>query len=294
MPPVVPTQPPPNMPPLDANGFLAANAPCIKCNYNLRALKPDGTCPECGSPVARSITGPLLRCAPPDRLLRLRTGLRLVLVSFVCLIFGPVIAIATTIASNNEPNSFAMSSWLLLTNVFLACGIPLTMSFHPANTGLGSRPERMISKTAAIGMLAPMMIMLLMLLTESLGQSDTAVLLAIAFYALLFGAAGAGFCRYADRILACCNRPAAGRIGTFLAIFFALSCLLVAFGAIAELAGNTQGDFSWIFIPWMLGSIVGLLCIIATIIFIPVVLRGVCAELKIAEDWANPPTDLAP
>jgi hypothetical protein len=29
--------------------------PCIRCGYNLRGLKPDGNCPECGAPIRKSL-----------------------------------------------------------------------------------------------------------------------------------------------------------------------------------------------------------------------------------------------
>ena len=41
--------------PLYSDGTLAADLPCIGCQYNLRGIRPDARCPECGlsRPAAR-------------------------------------------------------------------------------------------------------------------------------------------------------------------------------------------------------------------------------------------------
>ena len=36
---------------------------CMICGYNLRALPPAGLCPECGTDIARSTQGDLLKFA---------------------------------------------------------------------------------------------------------------------------------------------------------------------------------------------------------------------------------------
>jgi hypothetical protein len=142
-------------------------------------------------------------------------------------------------------------------------------------------------------MLVALVILLLAPSSSSLRQSDASLSLSMGSHILLLGVAGAGFCGYAGRILACCHRPAAGRFGTFLAISLGLSCSLIAFGAIAEAAGTDQEDSGWPFITWALGWLLGIVSIIGTLLFISIVLRGVSAELKIAQGWAAP-TDLAP
>ena len=39
---------------------LASDLACRKCGYHLRGLPTNGMCPECGTPVAISLRGPLL------------------------------------------------------------------------------------------------------------------------------------------------------------------------------------------------------------------------------------------
>ena len=37
---------------------ISTDVSCINCDYNLRTLRGDGRCPECGTPVAKSLTAP--------------------------------------------------------------------------------------------------------------------------------------------------------------------------------------------------------------------------------------------
>jgi hypothetical protein len=51
---------------------------CISCGYNLRLLEKDGRCPECGTPVERSLHGDALLYSSPGYLRRLRQGVQLI------------------------------------------------------------------------------------------------------------------------------------------------------------------------------------------------------------------------
>jgi hypothetical protein len=61
------------------------------CGYNLRGLLPDGRCPECGSPINRSVHGNLLRYADAEWLAKPLLGIRLMLWSILIAIFVAVI-----------------------------------------------------------------------------------------------------------------------------------------------------------------------------------------------------------
>lgn len=61
--------------PLDAQARLATDLPCIACGYNLRAADPAGNCPECGTPLDRSLRPDLLLMADPLWLRRILSGL---------------------------------------------------------------------------------------------------------------------------------------------------------------------------------------------------------------------------
>ena len=63
---------------LDDDGrILEDDLTCLHCGYNLRGLLPEGDCPECGTAVARSTHGSLLRFCDPDnneQFLQLKIG----------------------------------------------------------------------------------------------------------------------------------------------------------------------------------------------------------------------------
>jgi len=53
---------------------IPSDLPCARCGYNLRTLATDALCPECATPVSRSLGGLLLRFADPVWLARLEYG----------------------------------------------------------------------------------------------------------------------------------------------------------------------------------------------------------------------------
>ncbi len=85
-------------PPVDGSGALAADVPCLGCQYNLRGLPPTANCPECGAAVERSISPPALRCAAPEWLKRVSEGL-LVLCTMPAAVLIPLVLGGLT----NEP-----------------------------------------------------------------------------------------------------------------------------------------------------------------------------------------------
>ena len=52
--------------------MIDQDLPCAKCEYNLRALSPEGLCPECGNPIRQSLNrwGECGRPSPTYRLVR--------------------------------------------------------------------------------------------------------------------------------------------------------------------------------------------------------------------------------
>lgn len=68
---------------LDAQRNVAVNLHCLICEYNLRTLPVVGICPECGSPVARSLAPSLLHLQEPKRLAAIAGGLTWALLVFV-------------------------------------------------------------------------------------------------------------------------------------------------------------------------------------------------------------------
>ncbi len=73
---------------------ISEDTPCVQCGYNLRGLTQDKACPECGTPIARSVFGDQLRYADPQWLHKLRFGTSLKLWN---ILIGWVIVIGTAI-----------------------------------------------------------------------------------------------------------------------------------------------------------------------------------------------------
>lgn len=87
---------------LDAGGNVAADTTCIKCGYNVRGLPAAGRCPECGTPVSRSLGGTLLRFSDVAWLHKLKRGVDLILYGILLsVIVGIVGGIAATAAGSS-------------------------------------------------------------------------------------------------------------------------------------------------------------------------------------------------
>ena len=67
---------------------------CFRCGYNLRGLAPPGCCPECGSPVTRSMQGDLLSAADPKWLARVLRGQLYIVVGCALYLSNILMAIA--------------------------------------------------------------------------------------------------------------------------------------------------------------------------------------------------------
>jgi hypothetical protein len=68
---------------LDASGAVRIDAPCRKCAYNVRGLRVEGRCPECGTPVRVSLHGDLIRFSMPDWVETLHRGARIIVYTIV-------------------------------------------------------------------------------------------------------------------------------------------------------------------------------------------------------------------
>jgi hypothetical protein len=55
--------------------LVQEDRPCLVCGYSLQGLASDSNCPECGTPVDRSLRGPLLRYSSPEYLHTLHRGI---------------------------------------------------------------------------------------------------------------------------------------------------------------------------------------------------------------------------
>ena len=87
--------------------YLDHDRACIQCSYNLRGLPEGGVCPECGTPIFKTLRGHLLSYASPDYLSSLLSGTAFIIASliaeFVCAflpIFATIAAIQMGLTQN--------------------------------------------------------------------------------------------------------------------------------------------------------------------------------------------------
>jgi hypothetical protein len=75
------------MPELPLPQTVAGDLSCRRCSYNLRTLLATGVCPECGTPVALSMSPDRLRFADPEWLGTVRRGNWVLVAGLVASIF---------------------------------------------------------------------------------------------------------------------------------------------------------------------------------------------------------------
>lgn len=80
-----------------AERLASKDVPCLRCGYNLRGLKPEGVCPECGATIQRSLHGNLLIYSAPQYVTTLHAGIVCILLAILLLVTGGVILFITLI-----------------------------------------------------------------------------------------------------------------------------------------------------------------------------------------------------
>ncbi len=77
---------------------VADERPCLTCGYSIVGMGTDGVCPECGTPIIRSIRGNLLRYASRDHLRTLVRGAALVEAAMILSIVASFLTTGATLA----------------------------------------------------------------------------------------------------------------------------------------------------------------------------------------------------
>ncbi len=100
---------------LDAIRVVGEDRACRQCGYNIRGLRTDGRCPECGRPVGLSIYGDLLKFSDPTYVRGLARGALLILYGIAFMFIAIVGIVIVLIALHNA--SLAKVLMLLATLV---------------------------------------------------------------------------------------------------------------------------------------------------------------------------------
>ncbi len=94
---------------------------CATCGYELSLLPREGVCPECGSPILRSLGGNELRHASPDYLDKLRIGsICIVSVFIIQVLFVLVAGVGTLVSSLHVLSETMMDVLSLIASIVLS------------------------------------------------------------------------------------------------------------------------------------------------------------------------------
>lgn len=83
-------------PPTAPDQFIDTEIQCLRCGYNLEGLQLDGVCPECGTHIADSHRGTLLKNSAPEYLETLHKGVFVIQAAVIVVI---ILAVAMAITS---------------------------------------------------------------------------------------------------------------------------------------------------------------------------------------------------
>jgi hypothetical protein len=148
----------------DSAGMIAQDLICVRCGYNLRGISPEGVCPECGTPIGRSVRGNLLEFADPDWVERISGGMKWVVgavgVRIACGVFagyatGPLGLFGVTAASAD------ILFWIVrqASELVLVAGLWRATEADPGEPQAESMESRQIARYAlAAAMLASLIV----------------------------------------------------------------------------------------------------------------------------------------
>ncbi len=87
----------------DGEGRIAADLACLRCGYNLRLLRREAVCPECGVGVERTLRGDLLRYSDANWLQGVADGLGILVYTIAATLAITIISAALFPISKDRP-----------------------------------------------------------------------------------------------------------------------------------------------------------------------------------------------
>jgi hypothetical protein len=135
----------------DERGEIVVDHECKKCGYNLRGLREEGRCPECGTPIGLSTTGDLLRFADPDWVEKVARGLTIILWMILGGLIGGVLAAGAGAIVGKETGT------IIIFVVQLVSFYGVWLMTEPDPSGIGEDPNitarKVIRITLVVGLL---------------------------------------------------------------------------------------------------------------------------------------------
>lgn len=283
LPPIPPAATTPSVA-VSIDGRIAEDKICIDCGYNLRGLKTDGRCPECGGEVAASLRGHELHYASLAWLRTVRRGFCLmkwaIILSLLAII---VVIIIETVWEGTHPGkplpptvSFIMAgASLTFTSLLALYGLMLATRAEPrvAHRGEGWSFRRWARVLIVAALAVWGGIELLARLGPKAGWVDRVMMFAPLVLAILAPLAVAAFVQH---VIALLERAAeektlkqAKQTRQYVYLAVALAAVVLLMNALAQLlrsntevtdrlyttAGAARGCWSCVCILFVLGAL---------------------------------------
>lgn len=105
------------------DGRIAEDKLCIECGYNLRTLRTDAHCTECGQPVADSLKGQELAFASVPWLRVVCRGFRLLNLAIAIMLGWILVFFVAAVLADSGGRVESVIEWLRLPMKLLVCGL---------------------------------------------------------------------------------------------------------------------------------------------------------------------------
>jgi len=232
------TSVPPDVPGLfDERGEIVVDHECKKCGYNLRGLREDGRCPECGTPIGLSTTGDLLRFADPEWVEKVARGLKIILWMILVGVIAGFLAGVAGATIGEEAGT------VLMFVVGLISFYGVWLMTEPDPSGIGEDPNITARKVIRITLVVGLLSSPLQLAVDALDLPYAGVVLVV-IAGLLVGLVGlvgefAKFIYYERLARRIPEDSLAGRARFLKWAFTITLAVVVVVGGIAAIVGAT-------------------------------------------------------